>query len=134
MNNDLVSVIAPLAPTPRCHFLLTGYTPLTIESQVLFFFFLLYSFHLPLTNAAGARRKEDVCIGHHAPPPAAEEYPDSLLLSAPFTRDFFIVLVSVLLAYWCSIRLIQLDIMASCDTRKGPPPAFFLFFFFLILI
>jgi hypothetical protein len=39
MNNDLVSVIAPLAPTPRCHFLLTGYTPLAID--ILFFFFLI---------------------------------------------------------------------------------------------
>jgi tubulin gamma len=32
MNNDLVGLIASLIPTPRCHFLMTGYTPLTIES------------------------------------------------------------------------------------------------------
>lgn len=32
MNNDLVSLVAPLVPTPRCHFLITGYTPITIEN------------------------------------------------------------------------------------------------------
>lgn len=32
MNNDLVGLIAPLTPTPRLHFLMTGYTPLTTES------------------------------------------------------------------------------------------------------
>lgn len=29
MNNDLVGLISPLVPTPRAHFLTTGYTPLT---------------------------------------------------------------------------------------------------------
>jgi tubulin gamma len=33
MNNDLVGLIASLIPTPRCHFLMTGYTPLTLESE-----------------------------------------------------------------------------------------------------
>ena len=32
MNNDLVGLVASLIPTPRCHFLMTGYTPLTIEN------------------------------------------------------------------------------------------------------
>lgn len=32
MNNDLVGLIASLIPTPRCHFLSAGYTPLTLES------------------------------------------------------------------------------------------------------
>jgi tubulin gamma len=27
MNNDLVGMIASLIPTPRCHFLMTSYTP-----------------------------------------------------------------------------------------------------------
>lgn len=31
MNNDLVGLIASLVPTPRCHFLMTGYTPLTVD-------------------------------------------------------------------------------------------------------
>ena len=34
MNNDLVGLLASLIPTPRCHFLLTGYTPLTIEQHI----------------------------------------------------------------------------------------------------
>jgi len=33
MNNDMVGILASLIPTPRCHFLMTGYTPLTIETQ-----------------------------------------------------------------------------------------------------
>lgn len=33
MNNDLVGLIASLVPTPRCHFLMTGYTPLTIDVE-----------------------------------------------------------------------------------------------------
>ena len=32
MNNDLVGLVASLIPTPRCHFLMTGYTPLAIDS------------------------------------------------------------------------------------------------------
>lgn len=30
MNNDLVGMVASLIPTPRCHFLMTGYTPLSV--------------------------------------------------------------------------------------------------------
>eukprot|EP01138_Halocafeteria_seosinensis_P005509 gb/GECG01005631.1/.p1 GENE.gb/GECG01005631.1/~~gb/GECG01005631.1/.p1 ORF type:complete len:471 (+),score=42.23 gb/GECG01005631.1/:1-1413(+) len=30
MNNDLIGLVASLIPTPRCHFLMTGYTPLTM--------------------------------------------------------------------------------------------------------
>uniref|UniRef100_A0A7S2JP68 Tubulin gamma chain n=1 Tax=Cyanoptyche gloeocystis TaxID=77922 RepID=A0A7S2JP68_9EUKA len=33
MNNDLIGLIASLIPTPRLHFLMTGYTPLTIDTQ-----------------------------------------------------------------------------------------------------
>ena len=33
MNNDLVGLVASLIPTPRCHFLMTGYTPLSLETQ-----------------------------------------------------------------------------------------------------
>lgn len=34
MNNDMVGLLASLIPTPRCHFLMTGYTPLTVEKQI----------------------------------------------------------------------------------------------------
>ena len=30
MNNDLVGLLASLIPTPRCHFLMTSYTPITM--------------------------------------------------------------------------------------------------------
>lgn len=35
MNNDLVGLVASLIPTPRCHFLMTGYTPLSVPSPSL---------------------------------------------------------------------------------------------------
>ena len=31
MNNDLVGLVASLIPTPRCHFLMTGYTPIVLN-------------------------------------------------------------------------------------------------------
>jgi len=34
MNNDLIGLIAALIPTPRLHFLMTGYTPLKAPGQV----------------------------------------------------------------------------------------------------
>ena len=36
MNNDMVGLVASLIPTPKCHFLITGYTPLVIDSQASF--------------------------------------------------------------------------------------------------
>lgn len=33
MNNDLVGLVASLIPTPRCHFLMTGYTPIALAEQ-----------------------------------------------------------------------------------------------------
>eukprot|EP00096_Caligus_rogercresseyi_P010311 TRINITY_DN3710_c0_g1_i1.p1 TRINITY_DN3710_c0_g1~~TRINITY_DN3710_c0_g1_i1.p1 ORF type:complete len:462 (+),score=170.65 TRINITY_DN3710_c0_g1_i1:212-1597(+) len=33
MNNDLIGLIAPLIPTPKLHFLMTGYTPLSTEAE-----------------------------------------------------------------------------------------------------
>jgi hypothetical protein len=34
MNNDLIGLLASLIPTPRCHFLMPGYTPITLEKNV----------------------------------------------------------------------------------------------------
>jgi len=36
MNNDMIGLIAPLIPTPRLHFLMTGYTPLTSDHEVTY--------------------------------------------------------------------------------------------------
>jgi tubulin gamma len=33
MNNDLVGLLASLIPTPQCHYLVTGYTPLTLLEE-----------------------------------------------------------------------------------------------------
>lgn len=42
MNNDLVGLIGPLIPSPRLHFLMTGYTPLTTDHEVFSYFLLLF--------------------------------------------------------------------------------------------
>lgn len=34
MNNDLMGLVASLIPTPRCHFLMTGYTPLAVDNSL----------------------------------------------------------------------------------------------------
>ena len=34
MNNDLIGLVASLIPTPKCHFLMTGYTPITLSEGV----------------------------------------------------------------------------------------------------
>ena len=34
MNKDLIGLVDPLIPTPRLHFLMTGYTPLNSEHEV----------------------------------------------------------------------------------------------------
>lgn len=46
MNNDLISLIAPLIPTPRLHFLMTGYTPLTADHELNTVFDLFIIFHM----------------------------------------------------------------------------------------
>ena len=33
MNNDLMGLISSLIPTPRCHFLMTSYTPLILDPK-----------------------------------------------------------------------------------------------------
>ena len=33
MNNDLIGLLATLIPTPRCHFLMTGYTPIELAAE-----------------------------------------------------------------------------------------------------
>jgi tubulin gamma len=35
MNNDLISLISSLIPTPRLHFLISAYTPLTSDNTVI---------------------------------------------------------------------------------------------------
>jgi tubulin gamma len=34
MNNDMVSILASLIPTPKCHFLMTGYTPMVVDKHI----------------------------------------------------------------------------------------------------
>lgn len=45
MNNDLIGLIASLIPTPRLHFLMTGYTPLTTDQSVSSYRFPSAKFH-----------------------------------------------------------------------------------------
>jgi len=33
MNNDLMDLVASLIPTPKLHFLMTGFTPLIVQAH-----------------------------------------------------------------------------------------------------
>jgi len=78
MNNDLVGLVASLIPTPRCHFLMTGYTPLTLERQTT----STYVARLPPCFTACAcahpprpsQCAQDDGAGCHAPPAADQEH------------------------------------------------------------
>lgn len=48
MNNDLIGLIASLIPTPRLHFLMTGYTPLTTDQKVFYLSWLNVSYSILL--------------------------------------------------------------------------------------
>lgn len=62
MNNDLVGLLASLIPTPRCHFLMPGYTPITLEKNVGILVYLDRS------------REEDDCSRCHAPFASDQEH------------------------------------------------------------
>mmetsp|Transcript_47615 Transcript_47615/g.55663 ORF Transcript_47615/g.55663 Transcript_47615/m.55663 type:complete len:128 (-) Transcript_47615:412-795(-) len=36
MNNDLIGLVARLIPTPRCHFLMTGYTLVVLADENIY--------------------------------------------------------------------------------------------------
>ena len=59
MNNDLVGLVAGLIPTPRCHFLMTGYTPLTVESEA------------PSAPGAGLVRSSAILLSSNVEQPAS---------------------------------------------------------------
>ena len=56
MNNDLIGLLASLIPTPRCHFLMTGYTPMTIAEAAGGPGDGLSPAYQPTTHSASVRR------------------------------------------------------------------------------
>ena len=56
MNNDLIGLIASLIPTPRCHFLMSGYTPLIMHHH----HHNIHNDHQPAVSAAPHVRKTTV--------------------------------------------------------------------------
>lgn len=70
MNNDLVGIIASLIPTPRCHFLMTSYTPFTGDE--------IDKVGDPATgqhSRPGQVDPQDDDARRHAPPAPAQEPP-----------------------------------------------------------
>ena len=55
MNNDMIGLVASLIPVPRCHFLMTGYTPMHIESKVRRLHWPRPRQHAPTRSRARAR-------------------------------------------------------------------------------
>ena len=68
MNNDLIGLIASLIPTPRLHFLMTGYTPLTTDQKVIFNCLVKWSFTSDKSSVAKSSasihpKKKGICDG-----------------------------------------------------------------------
>jgi len=100
MNNDLVGLVASLVPTPRCHFLMTGYTPLTISADEL-------------------ARPQDPSAAKEAPPPPPGGAPagENTVERPPAAPAGAVRKTSVLDVMR---RLTQpANIMVSANTRKG---------------
>ena len=68
MNNDLIGLIASLIPTPRLHFLMTGYTPLTTDQKVIFnclvkWFFTSDKSNVAKSSASRHPKEKGICDG-----------------------------------------------------------------------
>lgn len=72
MNNDLVGIIASLIPTPRCHFLMTSYTPFTSD-QIDKVGTIPRPYYLCFTFWKGEAHTEDYSTGRYAAPSPTEE-------------------------------------------------------------
>lgn len=68
MNNDLIGLVASLIPTPRCHFLMTGYTPLTLDREVAFGDLVAHMFPEQFGYS------KNICFGCYAEIIVAKEY------------------------------------------------------------
>ena len=73
MNNDLLSIISPLIPTNKLHFLMTGYTPLTVDQNESSVRKVSFSASYP-TNLKSVIL--DNSIGRHASVTTTKEYDD----------------------------------------------------------
>lgn len=75
MNNDLVGIIASLIPTPRCHFLMTSYTPFSFDTvdKVSSFQFSFASSFNSFSISIGQERTKDDCARCYASTPSAEK-------------------------------------------------------------
>jgi hypothetical protein len=72
MNNDLVGIIASLIPTPRCHFLMTSYTPFTSD-QIDKVCFYLCSIFVDTDSPIGETNQAYDSARRYASPTAAQE-------------------------------------------------------------
>jgi len=74
MNNDLVGIVASLIPTPRCHFLMTSYTPFTGDNiDQVHYNWYAWSILPLIVNPVGKINPKDDCSRRNAPTPAAKK-------------------------------------------------------------
>lgn len=97
MNNDLIGLMANLIPTPRCHFLMTGYTPLTTLGP----------------GAANAPAPNNSAL---APAPATSS--SSAISPATEAEDSRVIKKTSVLDVMTRL-LQQKNMMVSCNTNRG---------------
>lgn len=83
MNNDLIGLIASLIPTPRCHFLMTGYTPLTIDREVIVNF-------LSHSKSSGIRKTSVLDVMRRL------LQPKNIMVSTPMRKGCYISILNII--------------------------------------
>lgn len=74
MNNDLVGIVASLIPTPRCHFLMTSYTPFTGDNiDQVRCLWCAWSIVPLILNLVGKIDPKNDCSRRNAPTSAAKK-------------------------------------------------------------
>jgi len=78
MNNDLIGLVASLIPTPRCHFLMTGYTPFSLSADKL----------QPVSRTVPKTSVLDVMT--------RLLHPKNIMVSTPINRGLYISILNII--------------------------------------
>ena len=109
MNNDLIGLMANLIPTPRCHFLMTGYTPLTTFGAAASSAPTSSSSSGSSSSASGSSSSASSSLvpSSSSPAPPTNEAEDARVIKKTSVLDVM-------------TRLLQpKNMMVSCPTNRG---------------
>lgn len=109
MNNDLIGLMANLIPTPRCHFLMTGYTPLTTFGAA--------ASSAPISSGAAAASSSSAGLSSSS---SSSVVPSSSSPMSPTTEAEDSRVIKKTSVLDVMTRLLQpKNMMVSCPTNRG---------------